>query len=79
MTQKQIKQTLYSSLHCDMKTATYCLDAMNRNTPDSLRKAESVEAHYYKYDDGRINEGIILLQTKFNDDPQKWFFSVYIS
>lgn len=78
MTQKQIKQTIYSSLHCDMNTAAYCLKSINDNAPDNIRKAESINARYYQYPDGSKNTGIVLIHTKFNDDPQPWFFAIYL-
>ena len=78
MTQKEIKQTIYNSLRCDMTTVKKCMGDLNDNTPDSLRKAESMRVRYYRYDDGRENEKIILFSTKFKDDCQPWFFSVYL-
>ena len=62
-----------------MNTATYCLKAINDNTPDTMRKAESINARYYQYPDGRKNTRIVLVKTKFNDDPQPWSFSIYLN
>lgn len=79
MTQKQIKQTIYTSLCCDMNTADFCLKSINDNAPDNMRKAESINVRYYQYPDGRNNTDIVLVHTKFNDDPQPWFFSIYLN
>ena len=78
MTQKQIKQTIFAALRCPLSTANYCLQTLQHHTPDSLRKADTMDVHYYTYEDGRQNPDIIIFNTKFNDDPIPWHFSIYL-
>ena len=78
MTQKQIRQTIFAALHCSMTTVNYCIETLKQHTPDNLRKADTMDVHYFTYEDGRHNHDIIIFNTKFKDDPTPWHFSIYL-